>query len=89
MNKPMRRRQNRTTQEAENNQSAETSTTQRNINKTYDPIIIELPNKLNTNMFDGHEKPEFSINIDYPKFAYGFQPYIKGNKNKMRIIYQV
>lgn len=88
MNKTIRRRQNRTTQEAENIQPVQTNNSQKNASQTYDPIIIELPNKSDINMFSGPENPKFSINIDYPKFAYGFQHYIHANKNKMEILGQ-
>lgn len=57
------------------------------IEKKYQPLVIELPESTN-NIFDFDEKPNFSKNIDYPRFAYGFQHYIHANKNKMEILDQ-
>lgn len=55
-----------------------------NISYDYLPIIYKIPiNK--ENIFDHVEKPEFSKNIDYPKFSLGFQHFIHQSKTKMEI----
>lgn len=58
------------------------------IQKQYQPIVVEVPELSKEDMFDYNENPNFSINIDYPRFAYGFQHYIHANKNKMEILKQ-
>lgn len=70
-----------------------TSATQSNsdtteINKQYQPLVLELPELVKEDIFSFDEDPIFSINIDYPRFAYGFQHYIHANKNKMEILHQ-
>lgn len=51
----------------------------------YEPIIYELPpNK--KEIFDNDEDPQFSHNIDYPKFSLGFQHYIHQSKDKMQVV---
>lgn len=70
-----------------------TSATQSNsdtteINKQYQPLVLELPELVKEDIFSFDEDPRFSINIDYPRFAYGFQHYIHANKNKMEILHQ-
>lgn len=53
----------------------------------YKLFVIDLSMEIN-NIFDYDENPKYSINIDYPKFAYGFQHYIHANKNKMEKLKQ-
>lgn len=57
-------------------------------NNNYTPIIMEFPDTIRTDILKEQEDPQFSINIDYPRFAYGFQHYIHANKNKMEILQQ-
>ncbi|ARF09225.1 FtsJ-like methyltransferase [Catovirus CTV1] len=68
-----------------------TATDNTNIDNTiqseYKPIVIELPHEKD-NIFKFPEDSSYSTNIDYPRFAYGFQHYIHANKNKMEILNQ-
>ena len=62
---------------------------QESINNTsYVPLTVKLPPNDKNNILQGRDDPKFSVNIDYPLFAYGFQHYIHANKNKMEILQQ-
>lgn len=74
---------NSVTSATENEISEDTS-----IQSKYKPLLIELPIVQTDSIFEFNEDPNFSINIDYPRFAYGFQHYIHANKNKMEILSQ-
>lgn len=52
------------------------------INPDYLPVIYKIPNPEN-DIFDYDIDPEFSPNIDYPKFSLGFQHYLHQSKDKM------
>jgi 23S rRNA U2552 (ribose-2'-O)-methylase RlmE/FtsJ len=55
------------------------------INPDFVPILNRLvdPTK---NIFDYENNVEFSSNIDYPRFSYGFQHFIHQSKDKMQIV---
>jgi 23S rRNA methylase len=53
------------------------------ISEDYKPIVVKLAEIEDT---DIHIKPIFSLNIDYPKTAYGFQHFLHAQKNKMEIV---
>lgn len=50
-----------------------------NIQVDYLPIIYKIPSS-KTNIFDYNENPQFSQNIDYPKFSLGFHHFIHQSK---------
>lgn len=52
--------------------------------KDNQPVVFTLPDNIE-NIFKYNEKPNFSIDIDYPKFSLGFQHYIHQSKTKMEI----
>ena len=57
-----------------------------NIMIEYLPVVYKIPKDTNKeNIFDHSESPEFSIDIDYPKFSLGFQHFIHQSKTKMEI----
>lgn len=58
----------------------------KNIVDSYNPLIIRIPDM--ENIFDYNEKPEYSTNIDYPRFSFGFQHFIHATKKKMQILDQ-
>jgi hypothetical protein len=54
-------------------------------NSDYLPVIYKLPN-IKDDILKYKISPEFSPNIDYPRFSLGFHHYIHQNKDKMEII---
>jgi hypothetical protein len=50
----------------------------------YLPIVYNLPN-IKEDIMTYDENPQFSKNIDYPKFSLGFQHFIHQSKTKMEI----
>lgn len=46
------------------------------------PLCFQMP-KLNTKIFQSENNAEFSNNIDYPQFEYGFHHFIHQSKNNM------
>lgn len=55
-----------------------------NAMQAYSPCTYKIPQS-KTDIFDHAEKPEFSKDIDYPKFSLGFQHFIHQSKTKMEI----
>jgi hypothetical protein len=49
------------------------------------PLMVKLPD--NKDSLTNHKAdPKYSVNIDYPEFAYGFQHFIHASKNKTEIL---
>jgi len=57
------------------------------IPKEYTPVAFELPS-LSSDIFKLKIDPQYSTNIDYPKFSLGFHHYIHQSKDKMEITEQ-
>jgi len=63
---------------------------QEDINKIpsdYLPVVYKIQASKD-DIFSYNEKPEFSKNIDYPKFSFGFQHFVHQSKTKMEVTKQ-